>query len=560
MCERPASYFDLRGHANKQIVPDLPFDPVVWIFTGRDYRSGAAGVNRSIIAENSLRSRKMGRNTLEAAVLAGAGSRATRLPNPEERPIVSPGVARKISGGRSGFAQMRPTGAEPTMDPKQLTDEQLAQLATHLSTRRSIILHCWRMAIENDPELTASESLPRTQFNDHIPELLDAFEKSLVVWPRGESQAAAEQRKDDAASHGLQRWQQGYHLREVTREWGHLHMCLAGELASYSTSHPELAPDVMPTAWKELARLCSQGVSESTSQYFHLQQTEAEGHVRDMEQTLDQVRVLERRRTELFRQAAHDLRGNVGVVKNVTSGLVRPALPEEIRDEFLKLLERSVTSLHSMLDEVMDLARLQAGHELRDVQPLDVAKLLRDLSENLQPLAMERGLYLKAEGPETLLVEGDAQKIRRIAQNLLLNALKYTQAGGATVGWGDSRNNDSRRWVLCVQDTGPGIHAGPGAPIASALQDATSESHHVEEKAAQGHNEAAPAEKAMPHVSPQPDDRPVHQERGEGIGLSIVKRLCELLDASVELESNAGQGTTFRVMFPRQYEAAQKKG
>jgi len=446
------------------------------------------------------------------------------------------------------------------MDAKQLTDEQLARLATHLSTRRSIILHCWRMAVENDPELTASASLPRTQFNDHIPELLEAFEKSLFVWPRPESVAAEEQRKEDSASHGLQRWQQGYHLREVTHEWGHLHMCLAGELASYSTSHPDLLPEVMPTAWKALAKLCSQGVSESTSQFFHLQQTEAEGHVRDMEQTLDQVRAMERRRAELFRQAAHDLRGNVGVVKNVTSGLVRPALPEEIRDEFLKLLERSVTSLHSMLDEVMDLARLQAGHELRDVQPLDVAKLLRDLAENLQPLARERGLYLRAEGPEMLLVEGDAPKIRRITQNLLLNALKYTQTGGVLLGWGDSRNNDSRRWMLCVQDTGPGIHAGPGSPIASALQDATSESHQVDEKAGQGKSESAPAEKAMPRVSPHPDNRPVHQERGEGIGLSIVKRLCELLDASVELESNVGEGTTFRVMFPRQYEAAKEKG
>lgn len=56
MCERPASYFDLRGYANKQIVPDLPFDPVVWILTGRDYRSGAAGVNRSIAASNAVES------------------------------------------------------------------------------------------------------------------------------------------------------------------------------------------------------------------------------------------------------------------------------------------------------------------------------------------------------------------------------------------------------------------------------------------------------------------------------------------------------------------------
>ncbi|HET9551196.1 MAG TPA: ATP-binding protein, partial [Candidatus Binatia bacterium] len=50
--------------------------------------------------------------------------------------------------------------------------------------------------------------------------------------------------------------------------------------------------------------------------------------------------------------------------------------------------------------------------------------------------------------------------------------------------------------------------------------------------------------------------RPAYQESGEGIGLSIVKRLCDLLEASIELESNAGEGTTWRVMFPRHYDAA----
>src|SRR4029453_19184614 len=138
-----------------------------------------------------------------------------------------------------------------------------------------------------------------------------------------------------------------------------------------STAHCDLEPSTMPTAWRALATLCSQGVSESTTQYFHLQQVEAEGHVRDIAQTLNEVRALDRRRIDLFRQAAHDLRGNVGVVKNVSTGLTTDAVPEAMRDEFLGLLERSVSSLNLMLDDVMDLARLQAGYELRNVKQLD---------------------------------------------------------------------------------------------------------------------------------------------------------------------------------------------
>jgi signal transduction histidine kinase len=435
------------------------------------------------------------------------------------------------------------------MNRTQKTDEQLAALASHLSVRRAAILQAWREAVNADRELSAPSSLPRTQFNDHIPELLDAFEKSLHNCSRQDRIEGAEERKEDAASHGLQRWQQGYHLREVTREWGHLQLCLVSELEEYSTAHQDLDPSTMPTAWRALATLCSQGVSDSTTQYFHLQQVEAEGHVRDMEQTLEEVRVLDRRRMDMFRQAAHDLRGNLGVVKMVSSGLTQEAIPESMRPEFLRLLESSVSSLHSMLEEVMDLTRLQAGQELRDVKPLDVAVLLRELLDSLQAQATERGLFLNADGAETLVVDGDAIKIRRIAQNLLLNALKYTRSGSVTMGWGDSRNNDAKRWMLWVKDTGPGYHAGPGAPLAEALKEATAESKQVDEHASRGRQDSK---------DQQPDPRPVHQEPGEGIGLSIVKRLCELLDASIELESKPGMGATFRVIFPRHYDAAKK--
>src|SRR5580704_13419369 len=145
------------------------------------------------------------------------------------------------------------------MNRTQTPDEQLAALASHLSTRRAAILQAWREAVNADRELSAPSSLPRTQFNDHIPELLDAFAKTLHNCSRRERIAATAEQKEDAVSHGLQRWQQGYHLREVTREWGHLQLCLVNELEEYSTAHYDLDPSTMPTAWRSLATLCSQG-------------------------------------------------------------------------------------------------------------------------------------------------------------------------------------------------------------------------------------------------------------------------------------------------------------
>jgi signal transduction histidine kinase len=311
----------------------------------------------------------------------------------------------------------------------------------------------------------------------------------------------------------------------------------------------------MSIARRAWAELCSDGISESTAKYFQLQQIEAMGHVRDLEQALEQVHELERERAELWQEAAHDLRGNLGVVANATAGLTLRGVAEPLRDNFLRILQRNVTSLHSLLEDVTNLARLQAGREQRKVEPFDAAQVLAALCERMQPVAEERGLVLRHEGPAEFLVQGDAVKTQRIAQNLLLNALKYTPDGGVTMSWGDSRANDPNRWMLCVHDTGPGLHAGRGAPIAGALEEATEEARHVEVAAGtSGTAQAAPKPARSPAVPS--DSRPDHPERGEGIGLSIVKRLCELLDATIEIDSKTDEGTTIRIAFPRRYDTA----
>ena len=131
---------------------------------------------------------------------------------------------------------------------------------------------------------------------------------------------------------------------------------------------------------------------------------------------------------------------------------------------------RNVTSLHHLLNDVTSLARLQAGREARQIEPLDVTPLLQSLCEGVRPTAVQRGLYLKCEGPAGFATDGDAVKIRRIAQNLILNAIKYTHQGGVTVTWGDSRADDPKRWILEVTDTGPGFHTDSGKPLAAALE------------------------------------------------------------------------------------------
>ena len=448
-----------------------------------------------------------------------------------------------------GSTVARPTPpAVSDMARTKIIDEELNAVAAHLRERRPAILDAWRAAANADPHLTTANALPRSQFNDHIPDVLDHLERRLQAWPDDPLRLDAQQKKD-AAAHGLQRWQQGYRLREVTREWGHLQLVLLDELERYASSRTQHAPEAMPIARRVLSELCAVSVSDSVSEYFELEKLEADGHVRDLARTLNDERQLQRDRSELWQQAAHDLRGHVGAVMNATTGLSSTAAPAPIREKFLSLLQRSTSSLHMMLDDVMNLARLQAGREQLEVKQFDAARLLRDLCDGFQTQARERSLYLKSEGPDSLIVDGDAVKVRRVAQNLLINALRYTREGGVTVSWGDSKENDADRWMFSVQDTGPGFHAGPGAPLVSALKAATIASHEIDRKA------GVDPEAAEGNGSTIDDDqRDVSQQRGEGVGLSIVKRLSDLLNATIELESSADLGTIFRVILPRRYQ------
>jgi len=150
------------------------------------------------------------------------------------------------------------------------------------------------------------------------------------------------------------------------------------------------------------------------------------------------------------------------------------------------------------------------------------------------------------------MVDGDSLKIQRILQNLVLNAIKVTEQGGIKVTWEAGQNERRPQWALCVQDTGPGFKRGSATPLARVLKRATDEAHEVEQRNVSS-NESSPQSEVAPTLASQTTTAHAQVPAGEGIGLSIVKRLCEMLDASLELESSEGEGTTFRITFPRKY-------
>ena len=428
------------------------------------------------------------------------------------------------------------------------TSEQLAALSDLLAARREAILAAWRKLDRADPEQKTGRSLTLGQFLDHIPAILDAYEFKLRSRPGGaDARVADADKKEEGVKHGLHRWQQGYRLKELISECGHFQHCVFEELGKIVAGHPELEEATLLEAHRQLIHLINDTISESAGQYQRMQQAEAAGRVVDLMNALATVDEIEQRRAALIHQAVHDLNSDVLGVSMAATMVGRTALTEADRVESAAFLQRAVQGLTTMLGELMELARLEAGQEKRKLAAFDAAELLAELCEGNQPFARERNLFLKTEGPLHLAVEGDADKLRRLAKNLLVNAIKYTEDGGVTVSWGEEKEN----WWLMVKDTGPGMAADSSQSLKAGLQEATASAKESDEKSAASKGEtsqvlAAPGDTAF-------RTKAAHNQPGEGIGLSIVKRLCELLDASLEIASSAETGTTFRVVLPRRY-------
>lgn len=431
------------------------------------------------------------------------------------------------------------------------TIEQLAALSHLLAARREAMLLAWRKMDRADPEQLTGRALTLGQFFDHIPAILDAYEFKLRSSPGGaDARTADADKKEEGMKHGLHRWQQGYRLKELIGECGHLQLCMFEELGRIVAAHPELEHKTLLEAHRQLLHLINDTISESAAQYQRMQQAEAAGRVGELMKALGTVNDLEQRRATLIHQAVHDLNSDVFGVSLAATRVGKSDMAETERVESALFLQRAVSGLSGMLGELMELARLEAGQEERKIAAFDAGELIVKLCEGRQPFACERKLFLKTEGPLRLAVEGDADKVRRIAKNLLVNALKYTDDGGVVVSWGEEKEN----WWLMIKDTGPGMSSNSGPSLKAGLQEATASAKESDEKSAaiQGETSqvlAPPGDTTFRTKAP-------HDQPGEGIGLSIVKRLCELLDASLEIASSAEAGTTFRVVFPHRYRNA----
>jgi two-component system CheB/CheR fusion protein len=257
---------------------------------------------------------------------------------------------------------------------------------------------------------------------------------------------------------------------------------------------------------------------------------------RELMHSLVTMKQYVQQRGEFLRSTSHDLRGSFGIIVGATS-LLKIMDTEEDRAKTLDMIQRNLRQVSQMMNQLLDYSRLESGLEVLEISQFDAAEMLAELCEGSTAMAAERGLWLRFEGTHHLPVAGDAVKLRRIVQNLILNAVKYTQKGGIFIKWEDLSTNGQAdipdSWQFSITDTGPGI----SGQLLYKLADTDSGEQQT----------------VMDDITDaeEPDSEPV--SHGEGIGLFIVKRLCELLKGKMYVASSTESGTVFRIALPKSY-------
>ncbi|MBU1669486.1 MAG: PAS domain-containing sensor histidine kinase [Actinobacteria bacterium] len=225
---------------------------------------------------------------------------------------------------------------------------------------------------------------------------------------------------------------------------------------------------------------------------------------------------LESFKNSMVSVVAHELRTPLtsmkGYLELVIDGEVGGVTGQQ--REFLGIVESNVVRLEELVNDLLDLGRLESGRVVVHWEPMDLETMLGETLDTLRPMAVERGLRLDFEVSETPPVQGDRQLFARVLSNLVSNAVKYTVEGGITIRLG----RDGDRASIEVEDTGVGI---PEDELGLVL-----------EKFFRASTAAGTG------------------STGSGLGLSITGEIVEKHDGELRLQSTVGKGSRFTVLLP----------
>ncbi|MCK5550990.1 MAG: response regulator, partial [Hyphomicrobiaceae bacterium] len=217
-------------------------------------------------------------------------------------------------------------------------------------------------------------------------------------------------------------------------------------------------------------------------------------------------------KTRFLAAASHDILQPLNAARLYTTSLVeRKRRGEDGR--LIRNVDASLEAVEEILGTLLDISRLDTGAMKPEISVFPVAELLLQLKLEFEPMAKDQGLEFKVH-PSSLSVSSDRRLLRRVLQNLISNAIKYTESGRVVLG---CRRRPKGQLEVQIFDTGPGIPKEKQKLIFKEFQRLTTNSVGT---------------------------------HGLGLGLSIVERIGRILNHKVRLNSQTESGSVFSVMLP----------
>nr|WP_290225210.1 ATP-binding protein [Trichocoleus desertorum] len=246
---------------------------------------------------------------------------------------------------------------------------------------------------------------------------------------------------------------------------------------------------------------------------------QAEAHIQQLQlQNLHLVEA-DRLKTQFMATMSHELRTPMNAILGFSDLLLRQCDPEQQRQQraMLECIFRNGKNLLTLIEEILDFSKLKENHLELKLEVLDLAQLVQATSEEMRSLAREKNLQLEVHlAQPSIAIINDSSRLRQILINLISNAVKFTDVGTIRI---EAYEVSKERVAIAVSDTGIGIDTIEQANIFQAFR--------------------------------QIDQTIIRRHSGTGLGLSITDSLVKLMQGKVVVESQIGEGSTFRVELPR---------
>lgn len=233
----------------------------------------------------------------------------------------------------------------------------------------------------------------------------------------------------------------------------------------------------------------------------------------DFNKMVEELGSIETLKTDFVSNVSHEMKTPIAVIKNCAEMLQMEQITEETRVEYARSIENAAERLSNLISNILKLNKLENQSIMPELKDYDICRQLSECILQFEERWDEKELELETQIEDKAMVRADADLLELVWNNLISNAIKFTEKGGIVT---ISQTSDEDRMIVAVSDTGCGI--------------AKKNMNHIFDKFYQGDTS--------------------HSKEGNGLGLAMVKRILELMDGDIQVVSEEGKGSTFTVTLP----------